>query len=226
MSAPRTSHRRRRRPPAAEITADTPIWCPACQAEHPSTAFNKESRRFSGLAGVCREAQATARQTAEGRAATRRRNKRRWGDPEYRDKSLEWQRARRRRQGANIDLQRARRRLQAIVDERKRQGCVDCGYGVVPAIDPDHVDSGTKEGHESRWCSYAPRRLGFEPNLRRAVPDVRDLTDASLSNSAHAHGGQRDQVGAGLGSWSRLAPRSWDQGRRRVHPHREWPALE
>ena len=27
---------RRRRPPAPDITPETPIWCPACQVEHPA----------------------------------------------------------------------------------------------------------------------------------------------------------------------------------------------
>lgn len=139
--------RRHRRPPADAITPDTPIWCPACQEEHPASDFNKESRRYSGLAGICRTAQATARRTPEGRAATAARNRRRWDDPQYRAKSLEWQRQRRERNGANADLRRARLRLQRIVDEWKAQGCIDCGYDDIRAIDPDHLDSGTKDGH-------------------------------------------------------------------------------
>ncbi len=33
--------------------------------EHPASDFNKESRRYSGLAGICRRAQAAARRTPE-----------------------------------------------------------------------------------------------------------------------------------------------------------------
>lgn len=79
-----TSHaprKRHRRPPADDITPETPIWCPACETTHPASAFNRESSRFSGLAGICREAQARARRTPKGVAATVARNKRRWADP-------------------------------------------------------------------------------------------------------------------------------------------------
>jgi protein-arginine kinase activator protein McsA len=137
---------------------------------HPASAFNRESRRFSGLAGVCREAQARARQTPEGRAATARRNKKRWADPEYRAKSLEWHRARRKRLGATVDLQRARRRLQDIVDSWKRQGCVDCGYDDVRAIDPDHLDSGTKDGHVSRLVQLCASAARIEAELAKCLP--------------------------------------------------------
>lgn len=152
------------RPPASAITPETPIWCPACHREHPASDFNKETRKFSGLSGICRAAQAAKRQTPEGRAATGRRNKARWADPEYRAKSLEWQQARRERVGATHDLRRARRRLQAIVDSWKHQGCVDCGYSDIRAIDPDHLDGNLKAGHLSRLiqlCASAAR-IGAE----------------------------------------------------------------
>jgi hypothetical protein len=162
--------KRRRRPPANSITPDTPIWCPACGGEHPASAFNKESRKHSGLNGICRDAQARARRTPEGRAATVRRNKRRWADPEYRDKSLKWNQARRRRVGATVDLQRARRRLQAIIDEWKQQGCVDCGFADIRAIDPDHLDSGAKEGHVSRLVQLCASAARIRAELAKCLP--------------------------------------------------------
>ena len=162
--------KRHRRPPSAAINPATPIWCPACEEMHPASAFNRESRRFSGLAGICREAQARVRRSPEGQAATVRRNKKRWADPEYRSKSLEWQRARRKRQGATVDLQRARRRLQNIVDEWKRQGCVDCGYEDIRAIDPDHVDSGTKDGHVSRLVQLCASAARISAELAKCLP--------------------------------------------------------
>ncbi len=161
---------RRRRPPAAEVTPETPIWCPACQSEHPASAFNKESRRYSGLSGICREAQARQRQTPQGRAKTRRTNRRRWEKPEYREKSLEWQRARRSRNGATADLRRARARLQAIVDEWKRQGCVDCGYDDIRAIDPDHLDALTKDNHVSRLVQLCASAARIRAELAKCEP--------------------------------------------------------
>jgi hypothetical protein len=162
--------KRRRRPPAAEVTPQTPIWCPACQEEHPAADFNKDARRYSGLAGICRKAQAAARRTPEGRAATATRNRRRWEDPKYRAKSLEWQRRRRVRNGATADLRRARLRLQAIVDEWKRQGCIDCGYGDIRAIDPDHLDSGTKDGHVSRLVQLCASADRIRAELAKCAP--------------------------------------------------------
>jgi hypothetical protein len=84
--------RRQRRPAAGEITPDTPIWCQACQRERPARAVNKETRRFSGLSGVCREAQRAKRLTPEGKFATKKQNTARWSKPTYRARSLEWQR--------------------------------------------------------------------------------------------------------------------------------------
>lgn len=162
--------KRRRRPPAQAITPDTPIWCPACQREHPASAFNRESRKFSGLQNICREAQARARRTPEGRAAAARRNKRRWADPAYRAKSLEWQQARRSRVGATVDLRRARQRLQAIVAVWKAQGCVDCGYADIRAIDPDHLDSGKKDGNVSRLVQLCASAARIEAELAKCLP--------------------------------------------------------
>jgi hypothetical protein len=162
--------KRHRRPPAAEVTPETPIWCPACQQDHPATAFNKESRRFSGLAGICRDAQARARMTPDGRAATARRNKKRWADPDYRAKSLQWQRARRERQGATVDLRKARTRLRGIVDEWKRRGCIDCGYDDIRAIDPDHLDGNAKDGHVSRLVQLCASEARIRAELAKCVP--------------------------------------------------------
>lgn len=161
---------RKRRPPAGEVGPETPIWCPACRSEHPASAFNKESRRFSGLSGICREAQARQRQTSQGQAKTRRTNRRRWEQPEYREKSREWQRARRVRNGASADLRRARARLQAIVDEWKRQGCIDCGYDNVRAIDPDHLDAKTKDNHVSRLVQLCASATRIRAELAKCEP--------------------------------------------------------
>lgn len=162
--------KRHRRPPAHAITPDTPFWCPACEQEHPVSAFNRESRKFSGLQNTCRDAQARARRTPEGRAATAKRNKRRWADPAYRKKSLKWQQARRGRIGATGDLQRARRRLQNVVDDWKRQGCVDCGYADIRAIDPDHLDSGEKDGNVSRLVQLCAAAARIEAELAKCLP--------------------------------------------------------
>ena len=150
--------KRYRRPHASEVTPTTPIWCPACEAKHPASDFNRESRRFSGLAGICREAQRKKRQEPLEQEKNRARNKRRWADPEYRRRSLAASAARRKKLGT-ADLRRARQRLTAIVDRWKRQGCVDCGYADIRAIDPDHV-SGEKVNHVSRLvqlCASADR---------------------------------------------------------------------
>jgi hypothetical protein len=162
--------KRRRRPPAAEVTPQTPIWCPACQEEHLASAFNKDRRRFSGLSVICRRAQAEARKTPEAKAATQERNKRRWADPEYRSKSLKDQRARRERLGATVDLRRARTRLQRIVEEWKQQGCVDCGYDDIRAIDPDHLDNATKDGHVSRLVQLCASAARIRAELEKCVP--------------------------------------------------------
>lgn len=146
-----------------------PIWCPACQEEHPARAFNRESRKYSGLHGVCREAQARARQTPEGRQATVRRNKRRWEDPDYREKSREWNRNRRRRLGTS-DLKKARTRLAKIVHEWKSEGCVDCGYRDIRAIDPDHVDPQAKSENISRMITMCASEERLREELAKCVP--------------------------------------------------------
>lgn len=179
--------KRHRRPPASEIAPDTPIWCPACQDDHPASAFNKESRRYSGLHGICREAQARKRRTPEGKAKTRERNRRRWANSEYREASKEWQRARRRRIGASTDLKRARARLQDIVDDWKAQGCVDCGYEDIRAIEPDHVDPSHKHDNVSRMvtmCASAARiRAELEKCEPRCVRCHRKVTAEQRPNS-------------------------------------------
>jgi len=160
---------RHRRPPASEITPETPIWCPACEAYHPAAAFNKESRRFSGLFGICREAQARKRQLPEEQAKTKVRNQRRWADPEYRARSLEAARQRRKMKG-HQDLRRARLRLQRIIDDWKKQGCVDCGYDDVRAIDPDHVNPADKHDNVSRMIQMCASAARIRAELAKCVP--------------------------------------------------------
>lgn len=162
--------KRHRRPPAAEVTPETLVWCPACEEEHPAKAFNKESRKFSGLHGVCREAQARARQTPEGKAKTAERNRRRWANEEYRDKSKEWQRQHRERHGAAAILGKSRARLQAIVVQWKKQGCVDCGYSDVRAIDPDHLDPTQKHDNISRMVTMCASADRIRAELAKCLP--------------------------------------------------------
>lgn len=189
---------RRMRPPASEIRPDTPIWCPACESEHPASAFNRESRRYSGLHGVCREAQRRKRQTPEGRAATAARNKRRWEDSEYRGKSREWSRARRERLGSTHDLKRARARLSAVVAEWKSTGCVDCGYSDVRAIDPDHRELGTKAVTVSRMIQMCASVARIKAELALCEP-----------RCARCHRARtKEQLPASNRSRGRL-PRSW-----------------
>jgi hypothetical protein len=160
---------RRRRPPAADVLPDTPIWCPWCQDEHPASAFNRETRRYSGLATICRKAQAAKRQLPEERAKTTARNKRRWANPKYRERSLETARARRKIKGQE-DLRRARGRLQGVVDEWKQQGCVDCGYDDIRAIDPDHLNSAEKAGHVSRLVQLCVSMARLRAELDKCAP--------------------------------------------------------
>lgn len=163
-------YKRHPRPPAAAVTPETPIWCPWCKAEHPAAEFNKESRRFSGLAGICRDAQAEKRKRPEELEKTRRRNQRRWADPAYRAQSLEWQRKRRKRNGSNRDLRRARARLTRIVDEWKSQGCVDCGYDDIRAIDPDHSDDSEKHDNVSRMIQMCASAARIRSELAKCEP--------------------------------------------------------
>jgi len=97
-------------------------------------------------------------------------NQQRWADPTYRAKSLEWQRQRRKRLGATFDLQRARRRLQRIVDEWKRTGCIDCGYGDIRAIDPDNRNDGSKAGHLSRMVQLCASEARIKEELAKCLP--------------------------------------------------------
>lgn len=161
--------RRRMRPAAADITPDTPIWCPWCKAEHAASAFNRETRRYSGLSAICRDAWAEKRQLPEERERTRRRNRRRWADPVYRKRDLEASAKRRKEKGPQ-DLRRARARLQTIVDEWKSQGCVDCGYGDIRAIDPDHRPGEVKAGHLSRLVTLCASAARIREELAKCDP--------------------------------------------------------
>jgi hypothetical protein len=163
------ARRRRVRPAAADITPDTPIWCPWCKAEQPASAFNKETRRHSGLSGICRDAQAEKRQLPEERERTQRRNKRRWADPQYRERSLQAS-AVRRKTKAREDLRRARARLQKIVDDWKAQSCIDCGYDDIRAIDPDHREGEVKVGHLSRLVTLCASAARIREELAKCDP--------------------------------------------------------
>ena len=101
--------------------------------------------------------------------ATKRRNQHRWANADYRAKSKQWQRQRRKVVGA-ADLARARRRLQAIVDDWKSQGCVDCGYDDIRAIDPDHLVGETKAGHVSRMVQLCASVDRLRAELEKCVP--------------------------------------------------------
>ncbi len=157
------------RPPAGEITPQTLIWCPRCEEEHLASAFNKETRRYSGLSGICRQAQAAKRKLPEERERNQARNRRRWADPTYRERSITESRVRRTLKGQD-DLRRARRRLQRVVDEWKLQGCVDCRYGDIRAIDPDHLVSAEKVGHVSRLVQLCVSIDRLKRELEKCVP--------------------------------------------------------
>lgn len=169
MSTSFGTKQRHPRPPATEITPETPIWCPACSCTHPAAAFNRESRRLSGLATICRQAQAAKRKTPEERAKTKTRNQRRWANPVYRETTLAAARARRKVKGKE-DLRKARARLRAIVDEWKGEGCFDCGYEDIRAIDPDHIDGATKSGHVSRLVQQCVSEARLRAELELCIP--------------------------------------------------------
>lgn len=160
--------KRQKRPAASQVVPTTPIWCPACGHEHPASDFNRDSRRYSGLASICREAQRRKRQEPAQRLKNQERNKRRWADPEYRAQSLAANAERRKRVGT-ADLWRARQRLMDIVDAWKRSGCVDCGYNDIRAIDPDHV-LGEKVSHISRLVQLCASEARLKDELSKCEP--------------------------------------------------------
>ncbi len=208
---------RRRRPHASAITPDTPIWCPACQDEHSASAFNVESRRYSGLSGICREAQRRVRKTEEGKAATARRGKRRWADPAYRMQSAYWRRERVARRGANYDLKRSRERLQAIVRDWKKRGCVDCGYDDIRAIDPDHLVGEAKSGHVSRLVQLCASADRIRTELDKCVPSLRALPPARDARAATFRCARGEALAAFLAAALRDAgPERCDQARERL----------
>lgn len=185
------------RPPANDIRPDTPIWCPWCNVEHPAADFNKESRRFSGLSVICRRAQAEKRQLPHERERTKQRNLRRWADPDYRARSVEASAVRRKTTAAE-DLRRARARLQKIVDEWKTQGCVDCRYMDIRAIDPDHVDPTEKHDNVSRMVQQCASAARIRAELGKCV-----------ARCARCH--RRDTWAKRPSAWRRAAqlPPSW-----------------
>lgn len=160
-----------RRPPAAEISPATPIWCPACQEVHPAAEFPKNSSKPSGLQGECKRAVRARARTAEARDAANRARRERWNDPEVRAVARERQRARRAKLGAGHDLTRSRARLRAVVTEWKSTGCVDCGYSDVRALDPDHRDPVEKTGTISRLVQLCVSRARLVAELAKC--DVR-----------------------------------------------------
>ena len=93
-----------------------------------------------------------------------------WEDPGYRERSKERQRRRRLQLGATHDLTRARKRLQAIVEEWKEQGCVDCGYDAIRVIDPDHLDPTDKYGHISHMIQMCASEQRIRTELAKCVP--------------------------------------------------------
>lgn len=160
--------KRHMRPPAAEVTPETLIWCPPCREEHPASHFNRDASKFSGLAQVCREEQRRRRQNPAEQEKSKERNRRRWQNPHYRTKSLAAS-AQRRKVVGTADLKRARIRLSAIVNEWKRQGCVDCGYADIRAIDPDHV-VGDKVNHVSRLVQLCASEARLRAELSKCEP--------------------------------------------------------
>lgn len=145
------------------------IWCPGCQQVRPAVDFNRETRRFSGLSTRCRSCQAAARQTPEGRAKTKEGNRRRWANADYRERGLAAARARRKVKGQD-DLRKARARLQDVVDTWKAQGCVDCGYSDIRAIEPDHRPGTSKVGNLSRMVQLCVALERLRAELAKCDP--------------------------------------------------------
>jgi hypothetical protein len=56
------------------------------------------------------------------------------------------------------------------VDEWKRQGCADCGYDDVRAIDPDHRVDGSKDGHVSRLVQLCASEARIRAELGKCMP--------------------------------------------------------
>lgn len=104
--------------------------CSRCKTEKTLADFNRSSRNADGCQGYCRECQ---KAHYRGNSARHRTNVRRT---------------------ETIRLRRAR----AIIYEALRDGCVDCGFNDIRALQFDHV-RGTKLGHVSRLVH---RGVGFE----------------------------------------------------------------
>lgn len=106
----------------------------------------------------------------EAVAKSGERNKRRWADPEYRQKTSQWRKDLASRRGATYQLKKSRARLQAIVIEWKQQGCTDCGYSDVRAMEPDHVDPREKYGNVSRMVQMCASSQRIRDELAKCVP--------------------------------------------------------
>lgn len=160
---------RHRRPAAVDVQPETPIWCPGCAEYRVAADFGVERRRYSGLKTRCRECEAAVRKTPENREKARQYNQTRYARPEYREKVLANGKARRKAQGRE-DLRRSRERLQLIVDAWKADGCIDCGYADIRAIDPDHLDGELKAGHLSRMIQLCASAARIRAELDKCVP--------------------------------------------------------
>ena len=139
----------------------------------------------------------------EGKAATARRNKRRWALAEYRVWALDYQRKRRRVLGATYDLKRSRARLQALVMAWKKQGCADCGYDDVRAIEPDHMPHEVKAGNLSRMVQMCASEKRIHAELAKCVPRcVRCHRRVLRNEGGHVRGGVRTGCPRrGSGGW-------------------------
>jgi hypothetical protein len=68
------------------------------------------------------------------------------------------------------DVKRARRRLQRIVDDWKGQGCIDCGWTDIRAIDPDHRDEALKVDNLSRLVTLCASVERIKAELAKCDP--------------------------------------------------------
>ena len=72
--------------------------------------------------------------------------------------------------GATYELSRSRARLQALVIAWKEQGCIDCGYNDVRAIEPDHMPDAVKAGNLSRMVQMCASEQRIHAELDKCLP--------------------------------------------------------
>lgn len=60
--------------------------------------------------------------------------------------------------------------MSRIVEEWKRQGCIDCGYEDIRAIDPDHVNADEKHDNLSRMIQMCASSARIRHELDKCVP--------------------------------------------------------